>query len=59
VIPPVVLAAIGAFAAAIVKLLESGGDRAKQEEALMEGAESAKRALDWLKFGDTDPPPPA
>ncbi len=51
-IPPAVLSVVVSLVGIIVKLVQSGGDRAAREEALMDGAELLKAQLDRERFGD-------
>jgi type II secretory pathway pseudopilin PulG len=55
-LPQAVLIAIAGLAAAISKLIAAGQDAAMQEEALMDGAEALKKALDHFKFGVPEAP---
>jgi type II secretory pathway pseudopilin PulG len=58
-LPLAILTAVTGLLTAIAKLISAGQDKAAQETALMEAAESLKAAMDHVKFGDTMPAPEA
>lgn len=50
-IPAEAVSPVLALIAAIVRVIQAGGDDARREEALMQAAEDMKAELDKAKFG--------